>query len=65
MYYHKIQNMSPMSLVFRIIKAQEKLQVKGDWIETVKQNLHELNIRYNDEEMRQIPKNKFSEIVEK
>ena len=64
MYFHKIKNMSPNSLIFKFLEAQEKNPVSGDWTGTVKQNLHDLNIQYNDQELKQIPRSKFSDIVE-
>ena len=56
--------MSPNSLIFKFLEAQEKNPVSGDWTGTVKQNLHDLNIQYNDQELKQIPRSKFSDIVE-
>ena len=57
--------MPSSTLHFQVVRAQELNAVRGDWTETVRQILHELNLHFNDEELKNIPKKKFSDMVEK
>ena len=65
MFFHNIKNMPPSTLIFQFVKVQELNAVKGDWIESVQQNLHELKLHFNDEELKNIPKKKFSFMIDK
>ena len=57
--------MPPSTLIFQFVKVQELNAVKGDWIESVQQNIHELKLHFNDEEMKNILKKKFSFMIDK
>ena len=65
MFFHNIKNTPISTLIFQFVKVQELYAVKGDWIESVQLNLHELKLHFNDEELKNILKKNFSFMIDK
>ena len=65
MYLWHILNRNKCELINRIYEAQKLSNITGDWIKLVEADKEELKIGMNDEEIRNISKDKFKEYVTK
>ena len=61
LYLHHILKCDESSLIRRVFEAQEKDPLKGDFVLTIRDNLHELNIDMNH--IKSISKNRLKKLL--
>ena len=65
MYLHHILKRPQSELIRKVYEAQKSEPSKGDWYETVTENLIELNVNKSDEQISQMSKYKFRKLLKK
>ena len=65
MYLHHILRRPNEELIKKFYEAQKSKISKGDWVQTVKENLQELNIKLDEKEISQMSKQKFRTALKK
>ena len=65
MYLHHILKRPQSELIRKVYEAQKSKPSKGDWYETVTENLIELNVNKSDEQISQMSKYKFRKLLKK
>ena len=63
LFYHYILNKSENSSIFKVLEAQEKFPVRGDWKSCVNNDLKTLNIHFNTTDFKNLKKNKLIHIL--
>ena len=64
-YLHYLLIQSEQSMLYQSLQAMIKSSVRGDWIELVNKDLHELDISLSFEEIKRTSPNEFKNFVNK
>ena len=65
MYLHHILKRPKEELIKKFYEAQKCKLSKGDWVQTVNENLKDLEIKLDEKEISQMSKQKFKTAVKK
>ena len=65
MYLHHILKRPPGELIRKFYEAQKCKPSKGDWSQTVAQNISEINLNLSDQKISQMSKYKFRKLLKK
>ena len=63
MYYWNIIQRDESELVRKVFNSQTRFPVKNDWVVQLRQDLEECNIKLSDEEIKQMKKEQFKNLV--
>ena len=62
-YLHHLINRNPNELINKVYCAQKRKMAKNDWVETVQNNLNEINLNLSDDSNFKISKKKFKKFI--
>ena len=62
-YLHHILTRNENELIYKFFKAQERLPVKHDWVNSVRKDFEELKIDITHENISQMKKHKFKKML--
>ena len=63
MFLHYLATRSPSEMLYKFFAVQWKYPTRGDWTETVKKDLVDLQIDLTLEQIKGLKKERFAEIV--
>ena len=64
-YLHNIVSRDNSELLYRVYSAMKNEPIKGDWINIVRKDMEEMDIKFSDDEISMMSKTDFKSIVKK